>query len=715
MKKLHKLIITFMSIIAFCSITVAVLFGLNATGILRFLQTSISIKIDDINQEYDGTPLDDFEYTITNGYLLSGDTLQISTSEEVLNAGEYSNEIYEIRIINSAGNDVTSSYNLSLDLGDITIEKRELILRSDSDMFPYEDGEEYSVETFTIAKGSVANTDYISETIFDSYDQEGVFDNYFSVVIRNLESNEDVTYNYDIYYEYGYIIIGQINISGGGGSGGEGDLPKVEYDPNQVDGASDTLNAAQSSQYGPGGEKTFETVFEYSANKKGGTFLSINAGGDYNKKGFDKAPVYIPKNGIYPQNFMSELLKDYPDRKFEATITYVSIKSRTVDLIPEYPILTYGQVSDTYAVASDLRSKTITVEGYYFDYVTDINLLNKLSLKDPKYIEAEKDYRKHVYENYLDVPDSTKKELEKLIRQEGFDKGNLYDTVVAIQNYFKRDYFYNYKGLTDYLADDILLEFTKTKEGDCSRFSGMGTLLLRIMGYPTRTLGGFGASAKIPYKKYLVNPWGGHQICETYIDGIGWVGLEFTVAPLKEGVTYPPPVTEGADDEDIDLYIGSNDYYKEYDGKPLTSEVPYILEGELKPGHQFIGVNNNSITDATSIENTVDYMVVDSNFNDVTSQYKIREDFGKLQIDKKEITVETPDLKFEYDGTEKTFDLGVTGLVPGHKIRSWSGDAFTEKGTYVAIALINEIVDENGNNVKSNYRIIYKYGHVVIK
>ncbi len=719
MKIKTKILISLISVIAVCSIALSLLFGLNSAGILRLISTPITIKIDDYSKTYDGEPIEDelLKYSILSGGFLAGDSLVLEVSDDT-DAKNYSNEL-EYKIIDKNGLDVTSSYNINLDLGNIEILPKKLTVQSGTKVFGH-DGEKHSYEECQIVDGYLVGGDLFKAFNFSTFTEPGYHLNNFSWEIINREG-ENVSHNYEVDCQLGYIIIlegeisGDIDIGGGGSGSGEDSFPeKEEVGGSQTDEVSEDLSES-GGKYTSGGEKSFDTVFKYTPSKRGSSFFKMTTNGDYTKKGWNIAPKYKPKYGVNPQEFISDLLKD-SGREFGGKLEYVAFKTRDFDMVPWFPKLDRVQECDTLSVVSNLEDSTIDVEGYVFDYINDYSLIENATFSNDLYVKEEQEYRNFVYDNYLSVPETTKEFLLDYIDQYNLEGADLLDTCNRIIANFKTDFFYHYKGMVDYLEDDVLVAFLdKYKVGDCSRFSGAGVLILRTLGYPARQVGGYGVPGKTVGKTYSVTPWASHAISEVYIDGKGWVGVEFTVAPLHPDCVYPPTWSLEDSNDTYDIVISSNDISKEYDGTPIIPSSDYSYTGTLKEGHTLIMNNTNSLYDCGFIENNVDYIILDSNFNDVTSEYKIQEDFGYLTLTQRQLTLITDNNRVSYSGNPINPTYSISGLAPGDRVEEITLYPVTQKGTTLAVATIDSIKNSKGQEVISNYEIRYVYGHIVVE
>ena len=110
----------------------------------------------------------------------------------------------------------------------------------------------------------------------------------------------------------------------------------------------------------------------------------------------------------------------------------------------------------------------------------------------------------------------------------------------------------------------------------------------------------------------------------------------------------------------IVIRTGSDE--KEYDGKPLRCDEWTIVSGRLSDEHELRVSVYGEQTRAGSSENYADVTVVDRGGLNVTDQYDIVIDAGKLEVTKKKITVESYSSFKLYDGY--TFTHEYAGRAP---------------------------------------------------
>lgn len=173
--------------------------------------------------------------------------------------------------------------------------------------------------------------------------------------------------------------------------------------------------------------------------------------------------------------------------------------------------------------------------------------------------DAELRYRQYVYDTYLDVP----KELQELMDEicdEYVSSDTVDEIILDIQKYFYDNYTYSLSpGITPSYRDFVEYFVNKQKKGYCAHFATTGAMLLRNMGIPARYVEGYVVDvysledADIVDTNWMewydgyneliaedeesaaalsveISDAGAHAWVEIYMDGFGWVPVEFTVA-----------------------------------------------------------------------------------------------------------------------------------------------------------------------------------------
>ncbi|MCR5625675.1 MAG: hypothetical protein K6G11_10665, partial [Lachnospiraceae bacterium] len=103
------------------------------SGLLRVTRFDLEITAASAKKTYDGTALTDSSWSITDGELCEGDEIQtVIVSGSRLQSGASKNIITRVVIVNSEGEDVTDSYDLSLVTGTLTVNKRNAVITAGS-------------------------------------------------------------------------------------------------------------------------------------------------------------------------------------------------------------------------------------------------------------------------------------------------------------------------------------------------------------------------------------------------------------------------------------------------------------------------------------------------------------------------------------------------------------------------------------------------------
>lgn len=720
MKKSAKLITIFISLVAFASIVIAVLFGLNAAGVVRIFKTPITLRIEADSKEYDGKPFEITNYSITKGSLVPGDYIEFE-NDNLVDAGTYNNDDIEYTIYDRNNVDVTINYIVTEDFRNIEIKQKEITVGSGSDIFFYSGVESGKViaeaKEAYIIDGKLVNGHLIEFFGFQSFDKLGGHTNIFECAIYSYDDNHEVieqTHNYKINYDYGIIFI--IDATGGGSV--SGDAPSYSNTQGDDNLSTDQILEDDIVNSSTTADRTHldDICFDFIGNESQYSFFTSQAFGDYNFVSTDAVKKsYKPNYGVNPQEFISNLIKDKAP-KITGTVYYYEGSKREFDIVYEYPILDRIQKTDYYTVISTLSSNDLEVDvaGYQYDFMNNPEYVLESEFSDPAYVNEELSYREFVHENYLTVPESTSKELQKIIDQYDLKGTDLLDTIERMQDFFKNNFEYSFVETKFNAAQDAMISFlTEYRTGSCGHFSLAGVLLLREMGIPARRMHGYGITATNPGCRYTILGANGHAKTQLYLDGKGWVTVEFTLAPIKEGEE-PPPVTpyDDVDPNDYDLILSTETLEKIYDGKPLKSNEKLYMDRDLKPGHTLVAYFNNEIIDAGIVDNRPQYFIYDESFNDVTDSYKILEQFGFLYVNPKDLTVNCPNQKKEYDGEKLRAQFKTGGLVNGDLITEYNRNNITEIGKVRSSVILTEISNDSrpGINLIDNYLIKYTYG-----
>ncbi len=174
----------------------------------------ITVTANSDSKVYDGTPLTNGGHTHTE--LLSGDSLEVTVTGSITDAGTDSNEITEVRIMNGI-TEVTENYDITEVNGTLTVTKRPLEITAASASKKH-DRTPLTNTGYSITSGSLAAGQTLaSVTVTGSQTDPGSSTNAASEAVIT-DGVEDVTGNYDITYVDGTLVINRR-------SGGQGTTP----------------------------------------------------------------------------------------------------------------------------------------------------------------------------------------------------------------------------------------------------------------------------------------------------------------------------------------------------------------------------------------------------------------------------------------------------------------------------------------------------------
>ena len=166
------------------------------------------------------------------------------------------------------------------------------------------------------------------------------------------------------------------------------------------------------------------------------------------------------------------------------------------------------------------------------------------------------------------------------------------------------------------------------------------------------------------------------------------------------------------------LILSSPDDSKIYDGLPLTrEEITYLEDTTLADGHTLSVIYTGSQLEQGTSKNEFSAIVYDETGEDVSSNYDIKTFFGDLTVSKVSITLRSPDIIGEYNGTaysSSVDDLVILGSVmPGHRME------IDVTGERISAGIADNSFDvkifaENGTDVTDNYEIIKNYGTITV-
>lgn len=168
----------------------------------------------------------------------------------------------------------------------------------------------------------------------------------------------------------------------------------------------------------------------------------------------------------------------------------------------------------------------------------------------------------------------------------------------------------------------------------------------------------------------------------------------------------------------IELVYTVEDISKTYDGTPLYANGYRLESGELKQGHSVYVEYTGSQTNVGVGESGMTVRVRDNDNHDVTAEYTIAVNPGKLTVEKCAVKLKIDDIKRVYGDedivvTEDncTFVEGRFGV--GHTLQSFSLK-MTGTGTFNNDEIVPHVFDANSLEVTDNYDIDLEVGTIEV-
>lgn len=182
-----------------------------------FDKRKVTITIDSDSKEYDGTELKAEHFEITDGNLAFADFIKVSEYPSQTNVGTAVNDpspIFTIQtIIDDEGKekelDVTGNYEITVVTGEITVEKRPVLIHTENQQIIY-DGNEHTNTGFVVDETTPlieGHTITVLESTVIKNVTDGILDNEFTKIQITDKDGNDVTENYEISYECGKLEI----------------------------------------------------------------------------------------------------------------------------------------------------------------------------------------------------------------------------------------------------------------------------------------------------------------------------------------------------------------------------------------------------------------------------------------------------------------------------------------------------------------------------
>ena len=557
------------------------------------------------------------------------------------------------------------------------------------------DGAPLVAHYYEILSGELKNGHTIRASFSGSQTEVGVSDNTFTFKIID-SSGKDVTSSYTTERVYGKLTV--IEKSNSPNTGVPGEFSQT------VGGASSLDLGGRIAAVETGNMNT--VCLRVKSDLYNAVYLKVKSFGAYTGQAWQNAREYdeLMADGLSAAYLTSFAIprEDIP----------IQIKSFTDQyFLPYYmsPIDFAGyekQVSDV--LYSGDTENTYTVLYSRFDYQNAGSIPASLRT-------YEENYRDFVSSQYLEIDDSTRKYMERVILVNGFI-GNDLETVKRVAEFIQNsaEYSLNYDRALDQEENIAVAFLSRYKQGICQHYATAATLLYRAMGIPARYTVGFTVNTR-PGEWVEVKAKSAHAWVEVYIKGMGWVQVEVTSGfqgsgtdnQVKHTATVTPVPCE-----------------KQYDGTPLYAENKVVgFEKFEAMGYTYVAGINGSRTELGKSVSTIEsFTIYDRNGNDVTDRFKIKYNPGMVHVYFSELVFTSEGQTKVYDGYSLSTDVSTCKMVAGtlregdsFKIYSSVSEKYVVSVTNADFSVV--IINQNGsylNDVSDIYKITKQCGLLTI-
>ncbi len=645
-------------------------------GTLKIEPRPIEISATPAIKNYEGDELLPGAYYLSKGTLVSGHELyaEVEPIKNDENTVEYilrNVGVYVSPEASHAGQTewVTDNYDITLVHGIDRDRLYELTLASGSKSMAYT-GQPLTCEQYMLASGKLAEGHTIEAYFTGTQTEIGMSANTFTVAILD-ENGEDMTYRYDITYEYGTLEV-YANVPGSGG--------EIMDDGGISQGGTQNQTAVAARVWASKSGRVYlrwKSYGEYVLDTESGTYKWIDA-------------MAYP---LSESNMLFTVGRTLAEDGYQSTLYSIELQGGQY-LLPNY--VAEGPAGAVNDVCLSPTNTAYSLSGYAWSYsYADALRYAALGIGD----EQNKAYTTFVYNQYLAIPASTKAALDELAEQNGLRADRL-SIIEDVANYVRGAAVYdvNFTACPDG-EDEVVYFLTESKSGVCRHFASAATLLYRALGIPARYVVGYNVYAT-GETWTEVKGSDAHAWVEVFITGLGWVRID------------PTPAASSSDANA--LVLGLTKVMGYYTGLPYkaSEDNVVVINDVLKEGHRidYVEVLGSQIEAGTGVSTIGEVMIVDGDGNDVTAEYTIVRQDGIIEVRKPTLTVRGASAKKIFDGAEltaPTYTHSFTNAALGalYTVSAAVSGSQTEIGQSANEIGEVTITDPLGRDITSNFEI----------
>ena len=632
-------------------------------GILKILPKEYTVQFTDLTTVYDGQEYRLTDFSTVSGGCIAGEVPTITEFTTRTNVGETVSE-NKMLILKGEEQDMTGNYDFTVLQGKIKITARPITVYTQDATFTF-DGKPHGLAQIASISGDglvEGHTYKISETYTTVvYVSDGAVKNQFTVSVLGSDETTDLSGNYAIAYEYGYLKIS----------------PRPIYvTANTLSWMYDGYEHSADGFYTADGTG----LFELENGLAEGHVATATVNGSIKTVAQNDARAWIQE----------DTFKIVDSKQEERTVNYA-------------PIFQDGTLSIT--------KRPITVQTGSGEWIYDGQMKQCLELwvseetpnpladgQDIKVAEDSECGATQVFWTEKGEIASYPNEIKCSIFVVGGE-----DTT---ENY---EITYRYGGLLikprpiTVQTEDLRNVYNGAEQ---SKIAFKVISELSIVKDEYHKIEAFTARKIVGTEK---------NILSLAIYTKRW-GDEYNVTPNYE-ITYkygeititPRPITITTDSDE-----------KTYDGTPLSCESYVLSTGEnegLAPSEREELKNWASITNAGTEKNTVELVILDKDGLPTKDNYTLTEDFGKLTVNKRELTIQTGSCYQMYDGQtwgRYVYDVISGSLAPDEYVYSETVPEICNVGKITNEWIDTEIYNQKDQKTTDNYEFTVKFGTLEI-
>ena len=631
---------------------------------VEIIKKDVTIKASDVIYTYDGQEHDSTIGEVVSGSIVDTHQVFVTTSKYVDVISNGSLNILGVTIVDEEGNNVTSNYNVTTsNSGLITINKRHIEVSIFDVSFVY-DGKSHSLYDYELVSGELVPNQIIkieSSTSFINASENNVeVDN---SLVKIYENGINKASNYDIALvnDSAKITINKRNIT----------IKPQDYE-GVYDGVAHPIIYGEASNLVEGQYITLQTTFDNQI---------------------------IPTGAVQTNNILDGTVKIY-DQNHEIidlnnyNITFTSgsfnITKRPIIIEPEALEAVYnGQIYSVNRGITSSSSLYELVENHYIELETTRSITNVGQIDDNRIVDGSiiiYDKEGNVVTDYYDIVGTLSSSLvvyQRELQIETSDLSFVYDgnehvldSFITLEDQLVYSHIISYNDTFKYVKDS-----NNNFELDISSF------IIRDKD---------GNEVTSNYKITLTN-----SSCEVEV-----LPREITLKPQDEEVIYDGNNHTLSNYELVSSSLVSGDYINSYSSDDYFTNVNLV---------------GNSVLPYEVSFNPSSIVIYSSSGEDITDNYSITLQSGKLLISQREISIKPDDVNAIYSGEEVKATSGTaTNLVDGHYliVLDTSVKIINVKDSSLENYILEngyQIYDESNNDVTNNYKVKeYLPGEIII-